>query len=344
MARRSVELAGPESDIEEVAEASFRTWKVIATGVTVQQCSVFGALIPAESPADECVLAAQGTDSMQRSLRMLGALIVCLTIAHAAFAQGGRSEISGTIVDAGKAVLPGATVTATNEGTGLARNAVTDAGGKFTIAQLLPGTYTVSAELSGFQGAKHTGLVLAVGQTLSVSLTLEIASVKETVTVTGQAPLVEVTSSQVGTSISNTEIDGLPSANRSQFSLMQTVPGLVPVLQVGSFEGGQFSANGQSTTNNLFLVDGQADNDSRRGGSQGTQARISLDTMAEYQVETHNYGAEYGGSTGVVVNGVTKSGTNTVHGRAFEYLAEQQDRGDRLLRQDQRRREARVGQ
>jgi hypothetical protein len=89
--------------------------------------------------------------------------------------------------------------------------------------------------------------------------------------------------------VSSSEIDGLPSANRSQFSLMQTIPGLVPVLQVGSFEGGQFSANGQATTNNLFLVDGQNDNDSRRGGSQGTRARVSLDSMAEYQVQTHQY-------------------------------------------------------
>jgi hypothetical protein len=101
---------------------------------------------------------------------------------------------------------------------------------------------------------------------------------------------------------------------------MQTIPGLVPVLQVGSFEGGQFSANGQATTNNLFLVDGQNDNDSRRGGSQGTQARVSLDSMAEYQVQTHQYGAEYGGSTGVVVNSVTKSGTNRLSGRLFEYF------------------------
>ena len=91
------------------------------------------------------------------------------------------------------------------------------------------------------------------------------------------------------------------------------------MLQIGSFEGGQFSANGQATNNNLFLVDGQNDNDSRRGGSQGTQARVSLDSMAEYQVQTHQYGAEYGGSTGVVVNSVTKSGTNRVAGRVFEY-------------------------
>ena len=152
---------------------------------------------------------------------------------------------------------------------------------------------------------------MTVGQELTLNLTLQLAGVAETLTVTGQAPLVESTSSRIGTTVTSSDIDGLPSANRSQFSLMQTIPGLVPVLQVGSFEGGQFSANGQATNNNLFLVDGQNDNDSRRGGSQGTQARVSLDSMAEYQVQTHQYGAEYGGSTGVVVNSVTKSGTNS---------------------------------
>ena len=123
----------------------------------------------------------------------------------------------------------------------------------------------------------------------------------------------------------------MPSANRSQFSLMQTIPGLVPTLQIGSFEGGQFSANGQATNNNLFLVDGQYDNDSRRGGSQGTQARISLDSMAEYQVQTHTYSAEYGGATGVVVNSVTRSGTNTARGPRLRVLPGRQAHGDRLL-------------
>ncbi len=118
---------------------------------------------------------------------------------------------------------------------------------------------------------------------------------------------------------------------------MQTIPGLVPTLQVGSFEGGQFSANGQATTNNLFLVDGQYNNDSRLGGSQGTQARVTLDSMAEYQVQTHQYGAEYGGSTGVVVNSVTKSGTNKVAGRLFEYYQSNKLQAtDYFLKQDGR--------
>jgi carboxypeptidase family protein/TonB-dependent receptor-like protein len=256
---------------------------------------------------------------VRRCCVLLAGFLVLLVSASPGFPQGGRAEINGTITDQGKAVLPGVNVTATNEANGLERVVVSGGDGRYIFPTLNPGTYTVKAELSGFQALTRSGLLVGVGQELTVNLTLQIAGVQETLTVTAQTPLVEATSSRIGTNVSSTEIDGLPSANRSQFSLMQTIPGLVPVLQVGSFEGGQFSANGQATTNNLFLVDGQNDNDSRRGGSQGTQARVSLDSMAEYQVQTHQYGAEYGGSTGVVVNSVTKSGTNKLSGRLFEY-------------------------
>src|SRR5262245_62157137 len=256
---------------------------------------------------------------VRRCFGFFAGLFVFLAVASPGFAQGGRAEINGTITDQGKAVLPGVNVTAVNEANGLERVVVSGPEGRYIFPTLNPGTYTVKAELSGFQALTRSGLVVAVGQELTVNLTLQIAGVAETLTVTAETPLVEATSSRIGTNVSSSEIDGLPSANRSQFSLMQTIPGLVPILQAGSFEGGQFSANGQATTNNLFMVDGQNDNDSRRGGSQGTQARVSLDSMAEYQVQTHQYGAEYGGSTGVVVNSVTKSGTNRLSGRVFEY-------------------------
>jgi outer membrane receptor for ferrienterochelin and colicin len=256
----------------------------------------------------------------RRSLLVFTVPVLVAAIASAASAQGGRAELNGVVVDQGNAVLPGVIVTVTNAGTGQTRQAVTSNEGRFVIPTLVPGTYTVRAELQGFEHSNRSGLVLSVGQEISLTLTMSLAGVREEVNVTAQSPVIETTASKIGTNITSSEIDNAPSANRSQFSLMQTIPGLVPSLQVGSFEGGQFNANGQATTGNLFLVDGQYDNDSRRGGSQGTQARVTLDSMAEYQVQTHQYGAEYGGSTGVVVNSVTKSGTNKLSGRVFEYF------------------------
>lgn len=249
-------------------------------------------------------------------------LVVCVVVVGLAtplFAQGGRSDITGTVSDQGKAVLPGVTVTVTNEATGLQRVGVTSADGRFVISTLVPGTYMIRLELQGFQTLTQTGIVLNVGQELALNLTLAVAGLAETVTVTGESPIVEVTSSRIGTNITGAEIDSLPSQGRNQLGLMQLVPGLTPSLNPGSFEGGQYNANGQSTTANLFLVDGAYNNDDRRGGSQGTQGRVSLDTMAEYQVLTHHYSAEYGGSSGVVVNAVTKSGANRFAGRTFYY-------------------------
>lgn len=262
------------------------------------------------------------------SLILLIAVGACLT-ATPVFAQGGTADVSGTVFDQARAVLPGATVTVTNENTGQQRTTVTGGDGRFAMTTLLPGSYTVATELQGFQTSTQKGLVLAVGQEVTLNLTLQLAGVQENVVVSAETPLVEATSSRIGVNITSSDIDNLPSFNRSQFSLMTTIPGLVPALQPGAFEGGQYSANGQATTSNLFLVDGQFNNDSRLGGSQGTQARISLDSMAEYQVQTHQYGAEYGGSTGVVVNTVSRSGTNNVFGRVFEYY-----QGNRLQATD----------
>lgn len=252
-------------------------------------------------------------------LGVLAALIVCL--ASAAFAQGagGTVTINGTVFDQAKAVLPGVTVTATHTATGQVRETVTGPEGRFVIPTLQPGTYTIRADLPGFQPQTREALQLGVGQELTLDFTMSLAGVAETVTVTSEAPLIEVTSNRIGTNISAQEIDSLPSQGRNYLSLMQVVPGLVPDLEPGEFEGGNFSANGRGTISNLFMVDGATSNDTDGGGT-GFVARVTLDTIAEFQVLTHQYTAEYGGSSGVIVNAVTKGGTNDFAGRGFYYF------------------------
>src|SRR6185503_10640877 len=125
---------------------------------------------------------------LRRSALLTG-LIVMLAMAAPAFAQGGRSDINGAVFDADKAVLPGVTVTATNEATGLERVVVSSSDGRFTIPTLVPGTYTIKTELAGFQLTTLTGLVLNVGQELTINVTMQVAGVKETLVVSGQSPI-----------------------------------------------------------------------------------------------------------------------------------------------------------
>src|SRR5688572_13689679 len=259
---------------------------------------------------------------LKRIGRVGAAAVMAACVASAAFAQGGNALINGTVFDQAKAVLPGVTVTVTNEATGISRDTVTTAEGVFTIPTLSPGTYTVRAELQGFQPQSRQGLVLRIGQELTLDLTLGLAGVAENVTVTAEAPIVEVTASRLGAVVSDQEIDSLPSQGRNHLSLMQLVPGLVPELTPGEFEGGNFNVNGRSIASNLWTVDGAANQDTDGGGT-GPQARITLDSMAEFQVLTHQYTAEFGGSSGVIVNAVTKSGTNQMNGRGFYFYEDE---------------------
>jgi outer membrane receptor protein involved in Fe transport len=251
---------------------------------------------------------------------MLAIVIGCL--ASTAFAQGGTAVVNGTVFDPAKAVLPGVTVTVTNEATGISREAISGPEGHFVVPTLMPGTYTIRTALAGFQGQTREGIVLSIGQELTIDLSMSVAGVAEQVVVTGEAPIIETTASRIGSVVSEQEIDQLPSQGRNHLSLMQLVPGLVPELTPGEFEGGNFNANGRSIASNLWTVDGAANQDTDGGGT-GPQARITLDSMAEFQVLTHQYTAEFGGSSGVIVNAVTKSGANTFSGRGFYYFEDE---------------------
>ena len=259
-------------------------------------------------------------------LKMIGPfgsmLIVVGCLASTVFAQGGNAVINGTVFDQAKSVLPGVTITVTNEATGISREAVSGPEGHFVVPTLLPGTYTIQTTLAGFQGQRREGIVVRIGQELTIDLTMSVAGVAEQIVVSAQAPIIETTASRIGAVVSDQEIDSLPSQGRNHLSLMQLVPGLVPALTPGEFEGGNFNTNGRTTASNLWTVDGAANQDTDGGGT-GPQARITLDSMAEFQVLTHQYTAEFGGSSGVIVNAVTKSGSNLFSGRGFYYFEDE---------------------
>jgi Carboxypeptidase regulatory-like domain/TonB dependent receptor-like, beta-barrel len=246
--------------------------------------------------------------------------VVVFLFTHPVFGQGAVAEVNGSVADQSGALLPGATITITEEATGLVRTVVSNEIGRFVLPAVTPGRYAIKAELAGFQTQTRTGIAVLVGQAITINLTLPVGTLTDQVTVTGEAPLVEVTQTQIGANITSQNIQDLPTQGRQQYALLALVPGLTPTLGPGAFEGSQYSANGRDTGSNLFLVDGAYNVDDRTLSGSGAQTRMTIDTTGEYQVLVHEYGAEYGGSSGVVVNAVTKSGTNAFHGAAAFYI------------------------
>ena len=250
-----------------------------------------------------------------RVVSVVAALI--LSVAPAVGQGSATGEFNGSVVDQSGAVLPGAAITLTEESTGLVRDAVSNDTGRFVVPAVQPGVYTVRAELSGFQTQARTGIRILVGQAVTLTLTMPIGTLTDQITVTGEAPLIEVTQTTLGSSLTTQDIENLPTQGREMLSLMQMIPGLTPQLDAGNFEGTTYSANGRESQSNLFLVDGVHNKDDRGGAF--TQVTMTIDAFAEYNVMTHDYGAEYGGASGVIVNAVTKSGTNQFRGSGYYY-------------------------
>jgi hypothetical protein len=232
------------------------------------------------------------------------------------FAQQGTAEISGKVTDEQGAILPGATVLVTNEATGVFRETTSSAEGTYFVSQLMPGRYKVKASLDGFRTLERSGLVLQVGNNLAINVTLAVGGLEETITVTGQAPLVDTTSARVGGNIGTDELSELTAMNRNYFSAVALLPGVqfTPSTQMGN---DTIIAGGQTAQNTNVSVDGGYNADDALGTSAGAQVRTPLEAVQEFQVLTSMYDAEYGRASGAIVNAVTKSGTNQFRGVTF---------------------------
>ena len=151
-------------------------------------------------------------------------LLLGLGLAAPVLAQQGTSEISGKVVDQQGGTLPGASIVITNEATGVFREVTSSSEGTYFVSQLVPGPYKIVARLTGFRTLERSGLLLQVGNTLTVPLTLVIGGVEENVTVTGQTPLVDVTSARGGGNVGTAELSELPAMNRNYFSAVALLP------------------------------------------------------------------------------------------------------------------------
>jgi hypothetical protein len=249
-------------------------------------------------------------------------LAFVLALTGLAYAQGTTGTINGRIVDPQGLAVPGATVTVT--GPQGARTTVTDSTGRFTVPFLIPGTYNVKAELQGFKTIEQNNITVRLEQTVDLPLTMQVGGLTETVEVTGASPVVDTQTTTAGANLDSAMLARLP-VGRSLAETLYVAPG---VSSGGGTGNSNPSIGGGSGLENQYVVDGV--NISSPGfGSLGSYSRVSslgslgngvtYDFIKEVQVKTAGYEAEFGQSTGGVVNVVTKSGSNELHGTLFGY-------------------------
>jgi len=250
------------------------------------------------------------------------------------FAPGARASdtgtISGIVTDPSGAVIPEATVTASNKNTGVKETTTTDTRGFYSFPSLAIGEYEIQIQKTGFGGYQQTGLVIDVNSSLRVDATLQVGAVAAEVTVSSTALHVETTSTQQGEVITGTHMTSLPLDGRSYTDLLALQPGVAPQASgeyitytnsstsvSGGLNGGGLSINGQRETANGFTVNGADVNESIY---QQTSVIPNLDSIAEFRILTSNFNAEYGNYSGGQIMVATKSGTNQIHGDGFEFL------------------------
>jgi carboxypeptidase family protein/TonB-dependent receptor-like protein len=271
---------------------------------------------------------------------LLGILAITIFSAGNVYAQVSGANLSGTITDPSGAAIAGAKVTITNKATGVTRDATADAAGFYSAPNLLPGPYEVTAAASGFSTAKQSDLTLTVGAQQVLNLGLKIGEASQTVQVTEAASLVQTSSSTLSAEVESATVRELPLNGRDWASLATLSPGVNAIETQMPFDAGavrgnrgfgaQLTISGGRPTQNNYRLDGNSINDYGNGAPGSViGGNLGVDAIQEFSVLTGNYSAEYGRTSGGVVNAISKSGTNAFHGDIYEFL-----RNDKLDAED----------
>ena len=246
------------------------------------------------------------------------ALALGFLTAASSLAQQGTAELRGRVLDAQGAAIPGVAILITNQNTGVFREVVSGPDGSYFAPQLQPGTFLITAQLEGFRGFERRDVVVGVGRTITVDIELEIGALTDTITVSAEPPLVDLTSAEVGGTVSGAEITDLPTGNRSYFAAVALMPG-VQFAPSDSLGNDTMIANGQTAGGNSVGLDGSTNNDDSSGTGAGGQVRVPLESVAELQVLTNQFDAEFGRVRGAIINALTKQGTNRFRGVGYYY-------------------------
>src|SRR6185503_18304710 len=265
---------------------------------------------------------------LTKAISLQGLFAIAILVFACAVAALGQSQattgnIEGRVVDPNGAAVPGATVTATNQETGLEKTATSDSEGNYRVIQLPPGPYTVRASGQGFTQTELRDVTVTVGSRTPLDLNLSVGATSESVTVTSEPAVVETTRTSVATTINQRSIENLPINGRNFQDFSTLSPGVIRDPR-----GGDLSVGGQRGTLNSLQVDGVDNNNTFFGQAFGRGGvrppyQFSEESVQEFQVNQNGFSAEFGRAGGGVINVVTKSGTNEFHGGAFEYFRDE---------------------
>ncbi|MBO0857673.1 MAG: carboxypeptidase regulatory-like domain-containing protein [Chloracidobacterium sp.] len=257
-----------------------------------------------------------------RALYLLGALVLGASLAMAQ-ARSSSADLTGTVSDPSKSPIRGASVTATNIATGLARNGATGANGVYRIPLLPPGEYEVKIEINSFKTQIKKGVTLTVGQILTLNFELSNEGVLDSASIETEQPLIETERTHQSSTITQRPINELPINGRNFLDFARLTPGVVeesPAItgvQIGAFTTSGLSFAGQNGRANSVQIDGVDNNDI---ASNGVRPTISQEAVREFQINRNGYNAEFGRVGGGVINIVSKSGANEFHGNVYEFF------------------------
>ncbi|HET6177497.1 MAG TPA: carboxypeptidase regulatory-like domain-containing protein [Candidatus Sulfotelmatobacter sp.] len=251
------------------------------------------------------------------------AVAISLSIPILLSAQGTTGRVLGKVADPSGAILAGVKVTLVNEATNVSRDTTTNQNGDYDFVEVPVGTYRVEFDFTGFKKNIRRGVALDINQVITLNMTMQLGATQEVVDVTSEAPLVETTSTQLGAVVGDRAVSQLPLNSRDTYQFLQLQPGVMSTvgssnsIVYGSNNAGAVSVNGGRGRSNNFSVNGGDANDQF---VNLPTVQPSPDSIQEFRVLTNTFDAEYGRNSGSVVNVVTKSGTNQLHGNVYEFF------------------------
>ncbi len=264
-------------------------------------------------------------------LFVLAAIVSILLANVQVYAQVSGATLSGTVTDPSGGVIPNATLSIKNVATGIERQTTADASGVYTAPNLLPGTYEVTVTAAGFATSVQSGITLTVGAQQLLNFSMKVGDSSQKVEVTGEALSVQLASSEISGVVTDRTVQELPLNGRDWTSLATLQPGVDSLgtdqANTGTKDrarrgyGVEMTISGSRPSQNNYRIDGINVNDYANGGPGSVEgATLGVDAIQEFSVLTSNYSAEYGRTSGGVINAITKSGTNNYHGSAYEFL------------------------